>query len=315
MSYTINKTDGTVLTEIVDGTIDQIATDLTLFGKSASAYGEHLNENFVKLLENFAKSTMPTRPVEGQLWYDAVQKRLKVYDGNVFRLTSGTLVSDYVPSSISQGDLWIDTKKGQLFFHDGVSIKLAGPTSYTTTGYTVISVVDNLGDGKEIMLLKTFDSVQKVYRLFAIFSPHTFTPLSDIEGYSGQIAAGITLVGWENNGIIPLRIKNIDDAIDLTDAVNKQTLERTINQKAPYAISLDITSITGIDKNPAIASQYLAKIFPVNEFAVEVGYGSYPVCRVVCTDNGVVTIRKFELRLDNDPNPLNSRSWKFVAEV
>lgn len=238
-----------------------------------------------------------------------------MYDGSTFRLTTGTLVSDYVPSSISQGDLWIDSKKGQLFFHDGVSIKLAGPVDYTTTGYTIITVVDILGEGKEIMLLKTYDSTQKVYRLFAIFSPHTFTPLSDIEGYAGQVSAGITLVGWSNNSIVPLKIRNIDDAVDPYDAVNKQTLERVIHQRAPYAISLDITSLTGTDKNPAIASQYLSKIFPPSEFAVEIGNTVYPVCRVVCTDNGVVTIRKFELKPDADPNPLHSQSWRFVAEV
>jgi hypothetical protein len=30
MSYIINKTDGSVLTEIVDGTVDQTASDITL---------------------------------------------------------------------------------------------------------------------------------------------------------------------------------------------------------------------------------------------------------------------------------------------
>ena len=33
MAYQINKTDGTLLTEIVDSAIDQTATDLTLIGK------------------------------------------------------------------------------------------------------------------------------------------------------------------------------------------------------------------------------------------------------------------------------------------
>ena len=42
MSYIINKTDGSVLTEITDGNIDQVATDITLIGKSASAYGEYM---------------------------------------------------------------------------------------------------------------------------------------------------------------------------------------------------------------------------------------------------------------------------------
>jgi len=53
MAYKINKTDGSLLVEIVDSTIDQTATDLTLIGKNVSGFGEYINENFVKLLENF----------------------------------------------------------------------------------------------------------------------------------------------------------------------------------------------------------------------------------------------------------------------
>ena len=66
MSYIINKTDGSVLTEIVDGTIDQVSTDLTLIGKNSSAYGELFNENFVHILENFASTSSPSKPVLGQ---------------------------------------------------------------------------------------------------------------------------------------------------------------------------------------------------------------------------------------------------------
>ena len=59
MSYIIHKTDGTILTEIIDGSIDQITTDLTLLGKDSSSYGESWNENFIHILENFANTTSP----------------------------------------------------------------------------------------------------------------------------------------------------------------------------------------------------------------------------------------------------------------
>ena len=115
MSYDINKTDGTALTTIADGTIDTNATDLTLIGKNASIYGEYLNENFVKLLENFASPDEPSHPINGQLWFDTSQKRLKVYvspeDLNIkpnpqslgyFKSTSGTIVSDTQPFNRSE---------------------------------------------------------------------------------------------------------------------------------------------------------------------------------------------------------------------
>jgi len=50
MTYKINKTDGSLLKEIIDSEIDQSATDLTLIGKNVTGYGEYINENFVKLL-------------------------------------------------------------------------------------------------------------------------------------------------------------------------------------------------------------------------------------------------------------------------
>ena len=53
MAYTINKTDGSVLTTITDGTLDE-TTNISLPGKAYTGYGEVLNEDLVKLLENFA---------------------------------------------------------------------------------------------------------------------------------------------------------------------------------------------------------------------------------------------------------------------
>jgi hypothetical protein len=55
MSYTINKTDGTVLTIVGDGTVDTTSTDLSLIGRRFSGYGETFNENFVKLLFHYCR--------------------------------------------------------------------------------------------------------------------------------------------------------------------------------------------------------------------------------------------------------------------
>ena len=54
MTYKINKTDGALIAEVIDSAIDQTTTDITLIGKNVSGYGEFINENFVKILENFA---------------------------------------------------------------------------------------------------------------------------------------------------------------------------------------------------------------------------------------------------------------------
>ncbi len=73
MPYTIFKTNGVRLTVIEDGKLNLI-TDLQLVGKNYAGYGQVVNENFVKLLENFSNNTSPLKPLVGQLWYDSANK-------------------------------------------------------------------------------------------------------------------------------------------------------------------------------------------------------------------------------------------------
>ena len=79
MTYFVNKTDGTAIV-IPDGTKDTSSTSLTLLGRLSSNYGEDQNENFVRLLENFAFAISPNNPITGQLWYDSANSVLKVYN-------------------------------------------------------------------------------------------------------------------------------------------------------------------------------------------------------------------------------------------
>ena len=106
MSYKINKTDGTLLVDLIDGRIDQDTTDITLVGRNYKGYGEIFNENFVQMLENFSNTAPPSNPLRGQLWYDTEEGRLKVWTGTEFKATDTTTVSDTQPTLIA-GDVWI----------------------------------------------------------------------------------------------------------------------------------------------------------------------------------------------------------------
>jgi hypothetical protein len=186
MSYTITKTDGTILTELVDGTTDQIHSSLTLVAKSASSYGSALNENFVHLLENFANTIQPRTPIVGQLWFDTTQNRLKVYDGVNFKVSGGTIVSGTAPSGISAGDIWIDSTNGQLRFNDGTTT-LAGPIytrSQGLSGFVVDTVYDTAG------IAHTITSMFVGQSLLGIWSNTQFTPKSAISQYTGTIYVG-----------------------------------------------------------------------------------------------------------------------------
>ena len=181
MSYTVNKTDGSVLTIVGDGTVDNTSTDITLVGRKYSGYGEVLNENLVKLLESFANRTAPTNPLEGQIWYDTLEGRLKVYTGSEFKPTGGPLVQDTQPAGLVIGDLWIDNEANQLYFYDGVDLSLAGPIYSQAEGkhgWIVENVIDQGNNGRSITAL--WVNGLRV----AILSRYEFTPATAISGFA-----------------------------------------------------------------------------------------------------------------------------------
>ena len=66
MAYTIDRYNGTTLTVVQDGTVDQ-TTDIKFVGKNYAGYGEIQNENFLNLLENFSGANQPPRAISGQV--------------------------------------------------------------------------------------------------------------------------------------------------------------------------------------------------------------------------------------------------------
>ena len=195
MAYTINRTDGTVVTTITDGTSDN-TTSLQLFGKSFSGFGEGLNENLVKLLENAASTAAPTAPLKGELWFDTTTNQIKVYDGASFKPTGGAKASSSLPTSPSVGDLWLDSTNDQVFVYTGDSRthqvndewELIGPAftaGQTESGWKIETLASSGGN-------KVVSSMYAGATRVAILSKETFTPSATQTGFA-SIKAGITL--------------------------------------------------------------------------------------------------------------------------
>jgi len=187
MAYTINKTDGTVVTTITDGTVDN-TTSLQLFGKSYSGFGEGLNENLVKLLENAASTAAPSAPLKGELWFDTTTNQLKVYDGTSFKPTGGSKSSASQPTSPSAGDLWHDTANDQLSLYTGSAWLLVGPvytSGQTLSGWKIETLASSGGN-------KVVSSMYAGNTRVAILSKETFTPSATQTGFA-EIKAGLTL--------------------------------------------------------------------------------------------------------------------------
>jgi hypothetical protein len=174
VSYKLNKTDGSLLVDLVDGSLDTTSTDISLIGKNYSGFGESINENFIKILENFANTSAPSLPLKGQLWFDSTESRLKVYDGTNFRTSGGPIVQNSQPGvGVVAGDLWINNATKQLHFYDGTNFNLAGPI-YTSdqgkSGFETLTILDTQNNSKTIVKFSIGGT------LIGVFSNNEFTP-------------------------------------------------------------------------------------------------------------------------------------------
>ena len=189
MAYTVNKTDGTILATVADGTIDT-TTDLTLIGKNYAGYGEFFNENLVKLLENFSNTSAPASPVAGQMWWDKTNSLLKVYTGTSFKTVSSSTASASTPATGVTGDLWWDTTNGQLKVYNGSTWTTIGPsfTSGTGTSGAIVETVTDTGATDHVVVKLYTNNVL----VATVSKDTTFTPQSAISGFA-TIKPGIQL--------------------------------------------------------------------------------------------------------------------------
>jgi hypothetical protein len=250
MAYTVNKTDNTQSPNqytVQDGVVNT-QTDLSLIGKGYAGYGELIAENFLHLLENFNNSTAPTKPIQGQLWYDNDAGRLKVYTGSAFTPAGGNVpYQAAAPGSLTQGDLWIDSDTGQLYFYNGTSSVLVGPPSSTgtTNGFTFDTILDSTDVSQNIT--KWYNDGN----LIAVISEDTFTPKSTLTGFA-TVKKGITLT----TAIADVKFQGTaDNADNLGGVAAANYLRSNSNDTSTGTISIanDGGLIVGVDSDVSLA--------------------------------------------------------------
>lgn len=214
MPYVITKTNGQTLTVIEDAEADVNSTSLTLVGKNYSGYGLVLDQNFVKLLENFSSNVQPSNPLQGQLWFDnsSSNKKLNVcYDGTNFKSLANLTVKPSTPGSSTAGDLWWDSTEGQLKAYDGRKYQVIGPIIGTTSNSTWVFEKEagegDTTDTEYTIIRAEFDN-EPILTIAELGStlpninqgliPKTGSTL--VNNFSYGVKKGITLAGCDENG-------------------------------------------------------------------------------------------------------------------
>ena len=281
MSYKLNKTDGSLLVELQDGVIDTTSSDITLVGRNYKGFGEYINENFIKLTESFASTSAPENAIEGQLWYDTSDQRLKIYNGTTFRIAGGPIISSSQPSMVA-GDLWIDNEQNKLYFFDGTDVVAVGPNYTATQGKTLleaVTMIDTSGQTRAILA----QYIQG--NLIGIHSAKEFTPRT--EDVLLPYAAGrVIKVGFN-----PLYTADNGDNIAFRWNGIASTAENLVDAQGVSVASTDFVRNNERDSSNVIVDQTMdGGLFVKGNTGVKVGFGDTAYGQFKTTETDTKTV-------------------------
>ena len=292
MAYTVNKTSGAVLTTISDGTIDT-TTDLTLIGKNYAGYGEFLNENMVKMLENFANTSAPSSPLAGQMWWDTTNGLLKVYSGTAFKTVSSSTSSATTPSTGVIGDLWWDTTNGQLKVYNGTTWTTIGPafTSGTgTSGSIVETVTDNAATDHVVVKLYVNNTIVGTISKSTVFTPQA--ALSGFATISPGIQVSSTVTGAKFQGT-----STDSDALGGSAASAYMRVDQSDSTTGVFSVLNDTGIILGVDSDLTIT---------INGSSNPVFTNANTNGSIVLAPNGTGTVSMSDKRITSVATPTGS---------
>ena len=247
MSYTINLTDGTIFAVVADGTINTDSSQ-TLVGKNYAGYGEFLNENYIRLLENASNTSAPGAPLTGQLWWDKTNSVMKVYNGTVFKVISAATASATAPSSNIAGDLWFDTTNGQLKAYSGSAFVTIGPASTSgegTSGAIVTTITDNGASDHVVVQMYVNNVICGIWSKDA-----TFTPAAAISGFA-TIGPGLNMSTTVTNAVFNGTATNAD-TLDTLNSTSFMRSDAATSNNTSISILADTGLYVGGDSDGRI---------------------------------------------------------------
>jgi len=195
MSYTITKTDGAVLTTIIDGTVDNTSSSLILLGRNYSNYGQYMANDLVWLLENFSNPTAPLKPMAGQLWWNNSTNLLQIFNGTGWKSVSAATSNSIAPVTTTVGDQWWDSVNQQLYAYNGT-------TPYNIAGWVLIGPAYSSGQGKSGPVWEVIkDTIGTNHHVLSIYLDNVRTGIISTDSvFTPNVAiAGFTTIQTGNN--------------------------------------------------------------------------------------------------------------------
>lgn len=228
-------------------------TSLRIYGKGSVKYGEGLNENAIRLLENFSHSIPPPMPTKGQKWYDSGEYYIRVQNGTAGTdraviqagITAGdsvvqiqaTLTALYSPDPSPYDS---DTTNEELLLtSDQQGWSIVGGGIATTSRYGAVRIATDV----EALALTTNESVLTPYSLSLLVS---------------------TVVA---SGILELATPAEADALtDNTKAINPWTLNQIIATDTKMGLvrfATEAEALAGVSTDTVLTASQIAAMVPI----------------------------------------------------
>jgi hypothetical protein len=274
MSYIINRFNGTQLVVLDDGTIDT-STSVGLVGRNYVGYGETQNENFVFLLENFANTAPPSRPITGQIWFNTTDDTAYAYDSTQWNPIGSATVSVTEPPNTNAGALWLKTPINQLFIYTGTEWRLIGPESvegFLSTKARSATINDVNGTARPVIFLETNGVPLAICTSVAF----TINSSNSVAGFENNLQVGINLSSTAKiNGSVTgnaatatqLQTARLINGVPFTGDVNITVKSSTTNylKKGTYILGSDFDGSSEITWSvDATSSNSIGKVVARN---------------------------------------------------
>jgi len=221
-NYTVDFTDNSKDSVVVEDRTVNTDTSIKIPGRYVTSYGSIIAENFIHMLENFARCDPPENPITGQLWYftddcnsvtetcqeTASVPRLKIFDGTNWIPAEGIYRSDIMPNQGIDGDIWLDTVSERVYIFNGIEwVLIAGSCTDKYTGVRAASVQDTAGQEHTVIIVEINGELVAIisdqefdvssFKKSDCVSQNTYENYPSLEGFQ-SLKEGFNLKGIED---------------------------------------------------------------------------------------------------------------------